>query len=161
MWGRVRMDGVIPLAVKGVRRDPDRGQGFVRDLDVRGIAARVALGVDPQPLLGGGGADQVDDDLMALQRTPPPVQADVGKEAMLDLVPLARPRWQMTDGDRQARFRGPPPDLVLPEPDTIAIAPATISAEQQLARRGIHRRAFTAPPAAQTFDRKARGVMIL
>jgi hypothetical protein len=46
------------------------------------------FGADSQAGAGGGGGDRVDDDLVAGQRPPTPVEGDVGEQPVLDLVPL-------------------------------------------------------------------------
>ena len=49
----------------------------------------------------GGAGDQVDDGLVAGQRTAAPVLRDEAEEALLDLAPLARPRRKMTHVEAQ------------------------------------------------------------
>ena len=60
--------------------------------------------MDLQPFGSGGGGDEIDDDLEADQRLAAPVFAAAAAQPMLDLVPLARARWKLTDGDPQPRF---------------------------------------------------------
>ena len=56
--------------------DVDGGDLVFCDLDFGGVGGRVDAGVDVQSGAGGGRADQVDDDLVAGQRPPAPVEAD-------------------------------------------------------------------------------------
>ena len=56
--------------------------------------------------LGGGGGDQLDDDLMADQRLAAPVLADEGEQAMLDPVPFAGAGRQVGHRDGQAGLVG-------------------------------------------------------
>jgi len=50
--------------------DVDGGQLLVTDLDACWVLVRVQLGADRQAGLGGGTGDEVDDDVMADQRSP-------------------------------------------------------------------------------------------
>ena len=79
---------------------------FLRVSDAGGVGAGVEVGADGEPGRGGGGADQVDDDLVAGQRPAAPVHGDLGEQPVLDLVPLAGARRQVADGDRQAGLGG-------------------------------------------------------
>ena len=78
---------------------------------------------------------------------------------MLNLIPLARPRRVMTDGDIQSRLVGPPLQLHLPEPKTVAIAAPAIGANQDRFRPRIERGSHLAPPPANALHRKTGGVM--
>jgi hypothetical protein len=88
----VGRDGVVPLAVKRVTLDGERGHLGIGDLDALGIAVRIQLAAHRQASLRRRGADQLDNDLMADQRLAAPVLRDGGKQAVLDAVPLAGPR---------------------------------------------------------------------
>ena len=50
----------------------------------------------------GGGANVLEDGLIALQRATRPIVADLGKEAMFDGIPYRGPRRIVTDRDLQA-----------------------------------------------------------
>ena len=50
------------------------------------------------------------------QRLSAPVNGNVGKEPLLDLIPLAGGRRQVAKGDGQASLGGKLLDLLLPEP---------------------------------------------
>src|SRR5713101_6594358 len=84
------MDGVVPVTVKPMGREPEGGELLIGD----GAAFRIrpTIQLAPHPQAGGRprGADQVDDHRETHQRLPAPVAADVRKEPMLDGVPLAR-----------------------------------------------------------------------
>ena len=69
----------------------------VGDADAAGIGCGVDLASDRQSGLGGGGGDELDDGLVADERLGAPVLADEGKEAVLDLVPLAGSGRQVMD----------------------------------------------------------------
>jgi hypothetical protein len=53
-----------------------------------GVFAGVQLGGDGQPGGRGGGADQLDDGLVAGQRPAAPVAGDLREQPVLDFVPL-------------------------------------------------------------------------
>ena len=79
---------------------------LVTDLAPGGIFASIEPTGDFQALGGGRSGDQIDDRLIVAQRFPAPVRGDEGKESMLDLVPFAGPRREVTDRDAQIRFIG-------------------------------------------------------
>ena len=76
------------------------------DLDAGAIPALVQLRAHAQPRRGAGVANQIDDRFELPERAAPPVRRDVTEEPMLDLVPLARARWKVTDGDAQLKGIG-------------------------------------------------------
>jgi len=59
------------------------------DFDSCGIGSWCQLCLDLEPRRGLGIGDQIDDGLVADQRSCPPVLRDEGKHAVFDLVPLA------------------------------------------------------------------------
>jgi len=72
----------------------------IGDLDALGIAVGVDVAGDGEAGVGRGGADQLDDDLMADERLAAPVLGDVGEQAMLDPVPFAGAGRQVSIGFR-------------------------------------------------------------
>ena len=72
---------------------------LVGDLLALGVAPRVDLASHPKPGARSGRGDRIDDHRKTRQGPPPPVLADERKQPVLDLVPLARPRWKMANGD--------------------------------------------------------------
>jgi hypothetical protein len=84
----------------------DLRQCVVRDHGALRIGLRAQLTADFEPGLGGGRGNQVHDHFVANQRFATPVLAKVREQTMLDLVPLAGARRQMTYGDRQTGFVG-------------------------------------------------------
>jgi hypothetical protein len=84
-----RFDGVVPVAVEVVAAEVQGGHLLVGDLDPRLVGAFVQTGVDLQAGGGGRGGDQADDRLVAGQRPPAPVDADLAEQLVLDPVPLA------------------------------------------------------------------------
>src|SRR5574341_329231 len=129
VW-RARGDSVVPLAMESVWRQLDGCEVVVGHLHLGRILAWIEFRLHPEACVGGRCPDKVDDDLMADQRAATPVHADVGEQSVLDLVPLAGPGWQVTHGHRQAAVVGELLQFDLPQPDPIAIAPPTISADE-------------------------------
>ena len=109
-------NGVIPLWVEGMTLDAHFGKLVVWDFDGKRVSALVQLGMDGQAGRGGDGSDQIDDQVAAGQGTAAPVPGDVAEHPMLDLVPLARPRWEMTDANPQTDGVGQ--QLQRPQPQT-------------------------------------------
>ena len=76
----------------------------VSDLDSLGVGCGVNGGTYFQPFARGGGSDQIDNDLVTHQRPPPPIHADIGKQAVFNLVPFARARRKVAHPNRQIQF---------------------------------------------------------
>jgi len=96
-----RRDGVVPLSVKAVPRDPYRCQFLVRDFDPLLVSTRVKLRFDLQSCPGRRLADQVDYHRSTHQRPPAPILREMREHPVLDLVPLARPRREVAHRDRE------------------------------------------------------------
>jgi hypothetical protein len=71
-----------------------------------GLLVRVQISADPESVFRFGVGDQIHYNFMTPQRLTMPVLADIRKESMLDLVPLAGPRRKVADRDMQASFVG-------------------------------------------------------
>ena len=80
---------------------------------------------------------------------------------MFNLVPFAGARWQMTDGNLQPSGVGEVLQLHLPQTRAIAIAAATIRADQQAIRLGICIPPNCLPPAVHACDRETGRVVVL
>ena len=78
---------------------------------------------------------------------------------MLNLVPLAGPRWIMTNGYIQSRLIGPPLQLHFPEPKAIAIAAPAVGTNQDPLRLGIEWAPHLSPPTANALHGKTGCVM--
>ena len=72
------------------------------------IDVGVQLGFNFQARSRGRRSDQIDDDFVADQMFPAPVQADMTEHPMLNLIPRARPRQKMTHRNAQSRLVGKP-----------------------------------------------------
>ena len=119
-------DGVVPVALEGMSLNVEGSHFGIADFDAFGIEALVDVASDGEAGTGGGGADQLDDDVVADKRFAAPVLGDVGKEAMLDAVPFAGAGRQMGDGDLEAGFVGKALEFTFPEADAGAVAAAAI-----------------------------------
>ena len=86
------------------------------------VSSLVELGLYPQPGSCSSIAYQVDNRLEGTQRLASPVPRDVAEQAVFNLVPLARARWEVTDSDPQIPFVGELLQLVLPSARAISIA---------------------------------------
>ena len=95
--------GVVPVAVEGMARQLDGGQFGVGDFHALGIFVFIQFGAHFEPRRGAGRRDQLHDRFEAAQRLAAPIEGDKRKQAMFDLIPLARPWRQVTyrDGDAQ------------------------------------------------------------
>ena len=84
----------------------DLRQFSIGHFDAGRVRALVEFGMNPQPCSCGRGGDQTDDDFETDQRLAPPVRSDEREQAVLNLVPLCRAWWKVTDRDTQARCIG-------------------------------------------------------
>ena len=75
--------------------DIEGGHFGVGDGDALGICIGVEFAAHLETGRGGGGRDQIDDDLIADQRFGAPVLRYEREQTVLDLVPLAGPRGQV------------------------------------------------------------------
>ena len=92
--------------MKGIRRDMQRVEFFIRHDDPGWIGALVVLRMHGQT--GGGGAgDALDQGFEAGQRPAPPGATQHTEQPVLDLVPLAGARGEVTDLDGQVPVRRP------------------------------------------------------
>lgn len=92
----MRIQGVVPVAVKVVREQTDGGHVGVGYLEIGGVGALVAYCMHTKAGLGSGRSDQLDDNFVAGEWAPAPVRADLREEPVLNLVPFAGAggRWQ-------------------------------------------------------------------
>src|SRR5262249_60143452 len=126
MYSHGGSDRVVPLAVDLCRADLHGSQFLVRDLDPGGVRVAVEFRLHPQARFRPGVRDQIDDDLVAGQRTATPVDGDLTEQAVLDLVPLARPRWEMADRNGQPQFVRQALQRHLPQPVAAPITPTAV-----------------------------------
>ena len=80
----------------------DGGDLRIGNLDPFGIFVVVQLGTDGKAGIRRRRGDQLDDRAKAAQRLAAPVDRDEREQTMLDLVPFAGARRQVTDRDGQS-----------------------------------------------------------
>src|SRR6266568_2442411 len=100
------VDSIIPFAVEVVTGEVDGLHVGIGHLDAGRISVLIEFATNLQTGLRCRCCDELDDDLMADERFAAPVAGDEREEAMLDLVPFAGARRQMTHGDGYAEFVG-------------------------------------------------------
>src|ERR1019366_5614116 len=89
-----------------------------------------------------------------------PVLTDKGKRAVLDLVPLAGSRRQMTDGNPQAGFVRQLLQLHFPKAYARPVAPTRIRRNQQPTGPRIKSLPHRVPPAPDALHRDCRRIVI-
>src|SRR6266540_1733980 len=146
--------------VPGVARHRQGVHLPIADLHPGGRGGGVQPGADGQPGAGGGRGDAVDDDLVAGQWPAAPVGGDVGKQPVLDLVPLGGPRREVAHRDRQSGLGGQRRQLGLPRTGPIAVGAARVGGDQQPGGVRVLLAATAPPPTADRFHRKSRRVVI-
>src|SRR5438270_13555044 len=92
--------------MEGVRYEGEGCHLVVGDFTSCRIEIGVKLALHRESSFGRGSSNQLQDHRIAGKRLATPVLTDPGKEAMLNFVPLARSRRQMTDHERQASLIG-------------------------------------------------------
>src|SRR6266540_871867 len=153
------IDGVVPGRMQVVSPEPYRAQHVVLDLDALVVGPRVEYGFDTQAGARPGGTYQIDDGFVVHEGSATPVDADEREEAMLDLVPLARSRGIVAYRDRHSDLVGEALQSEFPRPKLVAVAPPTVSADQEFARVVVDAPAVQTPPAADALDRELGGVI--
>jgi hypothetical protein len=102
----VWMDSVIPFSMEVGALKAHRSHLRVGNLCAKWVGMFVEFCTHMQPLSSRGSCNEVDNYLMTDERPAAPVLGDMTEHAMLNLVPLARARREMTDCDRQASVVG-------------------------------------------------------
>ena len=153
------MDFIVPFAVKVFGFDLTLRQFLVADFPAFLVSAFIDPGMDFQTRFRRRRPNRFDYDLQGLQRHALPVPRDVAEQAVLDLVPLARPRRIMTHLDDQPRLVRPLLEFPLPQPAPRAIAATAVGGDQHSLRRAILLAPQLLPPTPDRPDRKLRGVV--
>ena len=126
----MRLDSVVPFAVKLVALDGHVGEFFIGDFDTCLVLVFVERCANAKTRFGGDAADQVDHDLAGQQRPASPVVGAVAEHSMLDLVPLAGAGRKVTDLHGQPQFIGKVLQLKSPQANSIAVAAAAVGGDQ-------------------------------
>src|SRR5438876_10554217 len=125
----------------------DVAQGLVVDGEALGIRPGVEHSLHAESGPGLRGADEIDDGFIVHERAAAPVQADEREEAMLGLVPFARPRRIVTDRDRHRDLIRERLQAELPGAQRGAVAAAAGGAHQESPGVMIETPAVQPPPA--------------
>src|SRR5208283_1949652 len=156
----MRSDDIVPFAMKPIRLKIDGLHFFFADFAAGRIFAAVQSACHFQSFSGRRLGNEMDNGFVIPQWFAAPIRRDKGKKAVLDLVPLARPRGEMTDRDGQAGFIREGLQLQLPQAQPPGIAPSAVGRNQDLSGCRIESFAFMAPPSPDGRHRKRSGVVI-
>ena len=98
-----RMNGVVPVAMKAMGHEVERGHRGARDGLAFRIGSAIELTAHAQPRRRAGGADEIDDHRETHERLAAPVGADVREVAVLDLALLLPPASAVMSNERARR----------------------------------------------------------
>ena len=146
--------------MKAMRFELDRRHQLVWDFTPIGVATLVKLSSHAQTRRRARRGYQADDHRQAYQRLAAPVRADVGEQAVLDLVPLARSGREVAHRDRMPGAVGQLLDLPLPQANAWPVAAASVRGDQQSARSRVHRLSHLPPPPQDGARGEAGRVMV-
>lgn len=146
--------------MKGVGRQANSCHFFFGNLSACGILALIETATDGQSLRGRSGGDEVYHRLVVAQWLSAPVGGDEGKEAMLDLVPFARARREMANGDQESRRIRHRLQFQLPQAQAIAVAAPAVRRDEQPGGLRVQAPPLMAPPAFDGRHRKCGRVMV-
>ena len=127
----MRSDVIVPFTVELVPVNVDYLEFGVCHFDLERIVFLIQPRMNLEARRCACGSDQVDHDLGGFERNASPVAGDVAEQAVLDLVPLARPWRIVADIDRQARGIGESLKFEMPESGARAVAPAAVCRDQE------------------------------
>jgi len=124
------------------------------------IVATVEVSVDRQAGLSSGGANEVEDLLIAVEGFASPVLGDLREETMLDRVPFRSYGRVVGDGKCQAVGIGQLGlEFCFPSAATLAVTAAGIAQDEELPGAWIAERSLLAPPMCDCVSSKGRCVM--
>jgi len=124
------------------------------------IVATVKVSVDRQAGLSFGGANEVEDLVIAVERFAGPVLRDLREEPMLDGVPFRSSGGVVGDGEGKAVGIGQLGlELGFPSAATIAVAAAGIAQDKELPGAWIAEQSLLAPPMSDGVSREGGCVM--
>ena len=107
-----------------------------------------------------GRADETDDGREVDERRAAPVHRDVPEQAVLDLVPLARARREVTDRDGEPRAIRELLQLPLPQAQPRAVAATGVGGDDDRRGVAIDRPPHLLPPAPNRPRREGRRVVV-
>ena len=97
----MRSDDIVPFAMKGVGVEINLLHVVLRDFAPGGIFAAIQAAGHGQAFRGRRLGDEIHDRFVVAQWLTAPIGGDEGKEAMLNLVPLAGARRKVADRNGQ------------------------------------------------------------
>src|SRR5712692_8751069 len=121
-FGLMRSDDLVPFAMKLIRVKIESLHFLLGDFATGWIFAAIQAARHFQSFGGRRLGNEMDDRFVVTQWLATPIRRDEGKEAVLDLVPLAGPGRKMTDRNGQACVIGEVLQLQLPQAQPPAIA---------------------------------------
>src|SRR4051794_1264982 len=152
-------DGVVPFRVEVIAGAIEGRHLGIADLDALGIGCRVEFAGDGEAGVSRSRSDQFDDRQVAGQGSCPPVLRNVGKEAVLDAVPLGCPWRVMAHAKRQAGFIGEFLQFQLPQPDPRPVGTPAVGGDHESTGRRIALAPHLLQPGADGVDSELSGVM--
>ena len=120
----------------------------------------VEFGSHPQARRRSRVADAVDDGLASRQGRPAPVRRDMAGEPVLDLVPLARPGWEVAPLDRETNLGREPLRLAFPDAGPTPVAPAGVGRDAQVGGVRVGAASHTFSPVPDRGGREGRRVVV-
>ena len=138
----------------------DTGEFIIRDDNTRRIRIGIELRMNQQALLCGRTLNQIDNDFVCGEWSATPVERNVAKHAMLDLVPLAGTRREMTNRNRPVQLVNQPLQSYLPQPAATTVTATAICRNQEFMGWLVTQASHLLPPAADALDGEFRGIMI-
>jgi hypothetical protein len=122
----MRSDDIVPFAMKFIGMKIDPFHLLFSDFAAGGIFAAIQSAGHGQAFGGCRLGNEVDHGFVVMPGLAPAIRREEGKEAVLDLVPLARPGRKMTHQWGQAVFIREFLQLQFPQAQAPAIAPSSL-----------------------------------
>jgi hypothetical protein len=131
---------------------------LIRDFDACRVERIAYFGLDCQSLFSAWVSNEVYDHGSTFQWTTAPVLADMAEHPMLDLVPFAGARGEMTDMDGHGEFFSQVLNFDFPE--AAAVAKTPFGCNQQFIGLRMEFNPHALPPAANSRDGDLGTVMV-
>jgi hypothetical protein len=155
------LDHVVPIiAVDMGWSQVDLGSFRIRHLCTGLVRGGVQGCLDASPRCRRRVRHEIDEHLLAHQRTPTPVVGEMAAQPMCNRVPCAGPRWKMTHAHGQASRVAKPLARYVPQPGATAVAAPTLSGHQDVRRLGLPLVPQPLPPLRHGRHRKRCRVML-
>jgi len=146
--------------MKGIWFEVESCQLRCRYFDSGWIGYLCESGLDREPRSGPGVGNQIDDRLIADQRSCLPGLRDEGEHAVFDLIPLAASRREMRRVKVEAGKISQTLQPCLPQSRPAGIAAPRIGHDQQFRRLGVNLAPHVLPPGQDAVDGKLGRVVI-